>query len=266
MYPKPSFNRRDKFSRHGDFARQGSYPERSGFSERPGMSTRLKVTLWLLGSFAAIAGAGARYAQTGGLVQLLDSAGVNRLSISSGGAAKVDASATTQPVSQSGTWTVQPGNTANTTAWKVDGSAVTQPTSLASLPALAAGTNTIGDVNLTAAARGGYSIYFANALKATVQTVSSSAGKFAGCTLINTDSAPVYLQCFDTTGTVTLGTTTPTFVIPFPANSTAANGIADRLTFDVGVTLSNGLKVAATTTATGSTASANGLTGSIFYK
>lgn len=33
------------------------------------------------------------------------------------------------PVSQSGTWTVQPGNTANTTAWKVDGSAVTQPVS-----------------------------------------------------------------------------------------------------------------------------------------
>lgn len=32
---------------------------------------------------------------------------------------------------QSGTWTVQPGNTANTTAWKVDGSAVTQPVSLA---------------------------------------------------------------------------------------------------------------------------------------
>ncbi len=31
--------------------------------------------------------------------------------------------------SQTGTWTVQPGNTANTTAWKVDGSAVTQPIS-----------------------------------------------------------------------------------------------------------------------------------------
>lgn len=31
--------------------------------------------------------------------------------------------------SQSGTWTVQPGNTANTTAWKVDGSAVIQPVS-----------------------------------------------------------------------------------------------------------------------------------------
>jgi len=33
------------------------------------------------------------------------------------------------PATQSGTWTVQPGNTANTTAWKVDGSAVTQPVS-----------------------------------------------------------------------------------------------------------------------------------------
>ena len=55
---------------------------------------------------------------------------------------KVDGSAVTQPVSgtvsanatQTGTWTVQPGNTANTTAWKVDGSAVTQPISAASLP------------------------------------------------------------------------------------------------------------------------------------
>lgn len=51
------------------------------------------------------------------------------------------ASGTAQPASQSGTWTVQPGNTANTTAWKVDGSAVTQPVSLnGGLPAaLAAG-------------------------------------------------------------------------------------------------------------------------------
>lgn len=37
----------------------------------------------------------------------------------------------TVAATQSGTWTVQPGNTANTTAWKVDGSAVTQPVSYA---------------------------------------------------------------------------------------------------------------------------------------
>ena len=41
----------------------------------------------------------------------------------------------TVAVTQSGTWTVQPGNTANTTAWKVDGSAVTQPISSTQLPA-----------------------------------------------------------------------------------------------------------------------------------
>ena len=75
-------------------------------------------------------------------------------------ALQVDGSGVTQPVSgtvtanQGGTWTVQPGNTANTTPWlttisqggnaatvtasnalKVDGSAVTQPVSIASLPA-----------------------------------------------------------------------------------------------------------------------------------
>lgn len=78
----------------------------------------------------------------------------NPLSLTTAGALRIDGSATTQPVSgtvaatQSGTWTVQPGNTANTTPWlatinqggnsatvtasnalKVDGSAVTQPVS-----------------------------------------------------------------------------------------------------------------------------------------
>src|SRR5450755_1148057 len=42
---------------------------------------------------------------------------------------------------QSGTWTVQPGSTANTTAWKVDGSAVTQPVSGTVTATQATGTN-----------------------------------------------------------------------------------------------------------------------------
>jgi hypothetical protein len=45
----------------------------------------------------------------------------------------------THAVTQSGTWTVQPGNTANTTAWKVDGSAVTQPVSSSLLTNLGVG-------------------------------------------------------------------------------------------------------------------------------
>lgn len=81
---------------------------------------------------------------------------INPLSITTAGALRTDASATTQPVSgtvsanasQSGSWTVQPGNSANTTPWlttinqggnsanvtgsnalKVDGSGTTQPVS-----------------------------------------------------------------------------------------------------------------------------------------
>ncbi len=48
-----------------------------------------------------------------------------------GGSLTVDNAGTfAVQAAQSGTWTVQPGNTANTTAWKVDGSAVTQPVSI----------------------------------------------------------------------------------------------------------------------------------------
>src|SRR5579859_6432879 len=73
---------------------------------------------------------------------------INPLSLTTSGALRVDGSGIVQPVSQNGTWTVQPGNTANTTPWlitinqggnsatvtasnalKVDGSAVTQPVS-----------------------------------------------------------------------------------------------------------------------------------------
>jgi ribosomal protein L18E len=61
----------------------------------------------------------------------------------------------TVATTQSGTWTVQPGNTANTTAWKVDGSAVTQPVSgtvtanlgSGGVVALTGGSFTIGTVN-----------------------------------------------------------------------------------------------------------------------
>jgi hypothetical protein len=92
-------------------------------------------------------------------------------------AVKVDGSAVTQPVSgtvnaaQSGTWTVQPGNTANTTAWLVTGAGGTFPatqsgtwnvgtvTTVAAVTAitnaLPAGTNAIGTVGFTDATPAG---------------------------------------------------------------------------------------------------------------
>lgn len=54
--------------------------------------------------------------------------GGNTATVSAGGALKVDGSGVTQPVSgtvtatEGGIWTVQPGNTANTTPWLVTGS------------------------------------------------------------------------------------------------------------------------------------------------
>lgn len=135
--------------------------------------------------------------------------------------------------------TVQPGNTANTTPWLMSPQASTT---------------------------GGYTPYFANAVKGTVLTISGSAGKFAYTDLINTDGAPVYLQVFDTTGAVTLGTTAPTFVIPYAANATAANGSTERGEHELGYAITAGIKIAATTTPTGSTPSTNGLTGTIGFK
>lgn len=154
---------------------------------------------------------------------------------------------------------------ASMTPLKVDGSATTQPVSLASLPALASGTNQVGSVNLAPTAVGGWTPYFANAVTTTA-TVSSAAGKFGGYMLINLNSSPAYLQVFDTTGAVTLGTTAPTFVIPIPANATAANGLAANLELANGINIVNGIKIAATTTPNGATTVTVGLSGSIWYK
>ena len=62
------------------------------------------------------------------LIALLP-ASLGQKSMANGLAVTVASDQSALPSSQSGTWTVQPGNTANTTAWKVDGSAVTQPVS-----------------------------------------------------------------------------------------------------------------------------------------
>jgi hypothetical protein len=100
----------------------------------------------------------------------------------------------------------------------------------------------------------------------TVATVSGSAGTFHGGSFLNLNSAPAYLQVFDTTGAVTLGTTTPTFVQPIPANSTAANGAGFVFDIPRGITMSNGIRIAATTTPTGATTVSTALIGFVTYR
>lgn len=132
-------------------------------------------------------------------------------------------------------------------------------------PTIAAGTNAIGTVNLSPTASGGWTPYFANAITTTVAP-TAAAGKFGGYMLINLNSTPAYLQVFDTTGAVTLGSTAPTFVIPLPANSTAANGLAANVELANGIVIANGIKCAATTTSNGASTVSTGLTGTLWVK
>jgi hypothetical protein len=99
----------------------------------------------------------------------------------------------------------------------------------------------------------------------TTATVSGSAGRFGGGSFLNLNSAPAYIQVFDTTGAVTLGTTVPTFVQPIPANSSSANGSGFVFELSRGITMSSGIKIAATTTPTGATTVSTALTGYIVY-
>jgi hypothetical protein len=117
-----------------------------------------------------------------------------------------DNSAFTVNAAQSGTWTVQPGNTANTTAWKVDGSAVTQPVSIASMPSTpVTGTVTANMGTVTADPFG-----------ANADAASASGSMSAKLRFIASTGIPI-------TGTVTVGshavTNAGTFAVQPAANS-----------------------------------------------
>lgn len=131
--------------------------------------------------------------------------------------------------------------------------------------ALAAGTNAVGDVNLNPAQRGGWSVSPQNSLSS-LATVSSAAGKFGGYMFMNTNSTPVYIQVYDTTGTPTLGTGM-LFVIPLPANATSANGAGANLEITNGIAITSGIKIAAVSGGpTSNTVVSTALNGFIMYK
>lgn len=90
-----------------------------------------------------------------------------------------------------------------------------------------------------------------SALSTTVTAIkSSAAGQLVMLQCGNTNASQAYLQVFDvaTAGGVTLGTTAPDLSIPIPATNSEGFVIPGGLAF------ANGIQVAATTTATGSSA------------
>lgn len=191
---------------------------------------------------------------TGGTqkTKLVDTGGTNVASISAAGALKVDGSAVTQPVSltsttitgtvaatQSGTWTVQPGNTANTTAWKVDGSAVTQPVS---------GTITAnaGSGNFTVTQATGtnlHAVLDSGTVTSITNTVTTSEAApttiFNGKTTVTTAGTRVTLAASTTVKSITVKALAANTGTIYVGNTTvaAANGFAlasgDSVSFDL---------------------------------
>mgnify|MGYP007100084762 FL=1 len=120
----------------------------------------------------------------------------------------------TTAVSQSGTWTVQPGNTANTTPW------LTTP---------------------TPATSGGLSIYRSIDLDETEEEVKATAGQLFGWYLYNAAATARYLKFYNATAVnTTVGTTTPVLTIPVAAGAAAnvefSNGIAFGTAISAAVT------------------------------
>lgn len=147
-------------------------------------------------------------------------------------------------------------------AVKVDGSAVAQPvTDNSGSLTVDAPVGTPVFVTATPNTTGGWSVNSQTALTNSKVAVKASAGNFGGYILYNPNSSAVYVQVFDVaSASVTLGTTAPTYVIAIPATATA------NIEFSNGINHATAITLAATTTATGSTAPSTACTATFLYK
>ena len=145
------------------------------------------------------------------------------------------------PASQSGTWTVQPGNTANTTPWLVSEQAKTA---------------------------GGATPYkLVSAASTNATSVKGSAGQIYMITASNVNASARYLKLYNKASVPTVGTDTPvhTFIIP---GNTAGAGTNIPVP-DCGIEFTTGIAFALTTEATdvGSTGvAANEIVVNLAYK
>jgi len=117
---------------------------------------------------------------------------------------------------QSGTWTIQPGNTANTTPWLVAPQATTGGGASLSKTISAASTNGTN--------------------------VKGSAGVLYGILACNLNASARYIKLYDKATTPTVGTDTPVLTMLLPPSN---GGFV--LSFPVGISFSNGIGFGLTT-------------------
>lgn len=113
------------------------------------------------------------------------------------------------PVTQSGTWTVQPGNTANTTAW------LTQPV---------AGTT-----------GGSTSSHTMSAASTNATSLKASAGLLYGFSISNANTSARYFKLYNKASAPTVGTDTPVSTIQVPGSATVIRAYPVGLVFGTGI-------------------------------
>jgi hypothetical protein len=133
---------------------------------------------------------------------------------------------------------------------------------------ISAGSNLIGDVAIGGRATGGLDgNYYNDDLDEAKVAVKASAATIYAMHVMNTTAAPLYLQLFNVaSGSVTVGTTTPTnqFIIPGNADS---DGAGFTLTIPQGLAYGTAITAACTTDNEGSSApGANACHINLFYK
>lgn len=94
----------------------------------------------------------------------------------------------------------------------------------------------------------------------TVTMIKSSAGELGAYHCLNPNAAVSYIQLFDTSGAVTLGSTVPELSLGLPAND------GGNIEWGMGIHFANAIKVAVTTTAQGSTAPGSGVDCNFAFK
>jgi len=197
-------------------------------TDQPQLTNKLLVTP---DSVALPANQSVNVSQINGVTPLMGNGvtgtGSQRVTIAS------DNTAFTVNAAQSGTWTVQPGNTANTTPWLTTSSHTTT------------GGLTVATGSITA----------------TATSIKGSAGQVYVWYFYNPNASVAYVQFFNTaSGSVTLGTTSPVYSLGIPATSGA------NVEYSNGIAHSTAITIAVTTTRAGSTSPGSSVDYNIFYK
>lgn len=115
---------------------------------------------------------------------------------------------------QSGTWTMQPGNTANTTPWLITPRG-----------------GTTGGHSLTR---------ILSAATTNATSIKASAGQVYGWYLFNTSASTKFLKLYNKASAPTVGTDTPLMTIPIPSGSGA------NVEFTIGIPFATGIALAIT--------------------